>query len=101
MSKIVFIKQNSPEIRTRLREAGFSLCPCTEFTDSVWLDYHPDNKELYKIIHGVGCTDDCLRELPPLERIKEWLKWDGWFSTDREFFDTVDDFLEHYKIQAL
>jgi len=97
MSKIVFIKQNSPEIRAKLREVGFRVCPCAEFEDSVWLDHHPYLDKLKNDIHGVGCTDGSLSELPPLERIQRWLTWDGWFSEEKEFFDTVEEFLEHYK----
>ena len=42
MSKIVFIKDNSPEIRKKLKEAEYSVCICANFEDSIWLDYHPD-----------------------------------------------------------
>ena len=97
MSKVVFIRQNSPEVREKLREAGFNLCICTEFSDSVWLDYHPDGEKLQYDIHGLGYTDDSLKELQPLERIKRWLTWDGWFCEEREFFDTVEEFLKHYR----
>lgn len=98
---IVFIKQNSPEIREKLRNAGYSICVCASFVDSIWLDYHPDSSgcsDFYKEIHGVGYTDvgEVLWELTPEERIKTQLSQDGYFDKEREFFDTVEEFLAKY-----
>ena len=42
MSKVVFIKENSPEIRSKLEKAGFSICICATFEDSIWLNYSPN-----------------------------------------------------------
>lgn len=99
MSKIVFIKENSPEVRKKLEDAGYSICACAEFEDSIWLDLHPDGN--FPIgVHGVGYTDttDCkvIQAMTPIKRIQYWLKDKGYFTENREFFDTVDDFLEHY-----
>lgn len=98
MSKIVFIKQNSPEIIQRLQQAGFNVCGCVTFKDAIWLDYHPDDIDLKNEIHGIGYTDptEGMEDLSPEERIKKLLDAPGWFSEDREFYDTVDEFLEHY-----
>ena len=100
MSKIVFIKENSPEVRQKLKDVGFGICVCAEFVDSVWLDYHPEDKHLYKDIHGTGYTDETdgeeMNRLSPEERIKLWLSLDCYYSKDREFFDTVEEFLEKY-----
>ena len=97
MSKIVFIKDNSKEIRKKLKEAGFSICVCATFEDSVWLDYHPEEKFPFDI-HGSGYADkdDPDYNLSPLERIKERLGLDWYYSEDREFYDTVEEFLQHY-----
>jgi len=99
MSKTVFIKQNSPEIRKKLEDAGYYVCACAKFKDSVWLVYHPD-EHFYRDIHGVGGTDKTdgeeINKLSPEERIKVWLTWDDYFSKEREFFETVDDFLKAY-----
>jgi hypothetical protein len=100
MSKIVFITNNSPEIRHKLKEAGFSICICATFSDSIWLDYHPDEKFPFDI-HGSGYadTDDPDFNLPPLERIKQRLSLDWYYSKEREFYETVEEFLEHYHVQ--
>ena len=98
MSKTIFITQNSPEIRQKLEDAGFSICICALFDDSIWLIYHPDNSFPYDI-HGEGYTDeeDCDLGLKPLNRIQRRLAEEGYYSKEREFFDTVEDFLKKYK----
>ena len=98
MSKVVFIKENSPEIRSKLEKAGFSICICATFEDSIWLDYSPNYNFRYDI-HGVGYADrdDVDFKLSPIERIKERLALNGYYSTEREFYDTVEEFLKHYK----
>lgn len=98
---VVFIKQNSPEIREKLQQAGYSICNCASFVGSIWLDYHPDSSgcsDFYKEIHGVGYADisERLCNLTPEERIKTWLSQDGYFDKEREFFDTVEEFLVKY-----
>ena len=98
MSKTVFIQQNSPEIRQKLEDAGFSICVCALFDDSIWLVYHPDDPFPYDI-HGEGYTnvEDCALDLKPLDRIQRRLAEEGYYSKEREFFDTVEAFLEKYK----
>ena len=98
MSKIIFIKENSHEIRQKLREAGFSICACAGFEDSIWLDYHPGSNNYYDI-HGVGYEDldEIDVKLSPIDRILKWLSFDWYFSKDKEFYDTVEEFLKHYK----
>lgn len=100
---IVFIKQNSPEIRKKLGDAGYSVCHCAEFEDAIWLDYHPFIMEMYRDIHGVGYTDECegLLDWTPEERIKAWLGREDFFDEDREFYDTVEQFLEKYPIPKI
>lgn len=97
MGKVVFIKENSYEVREKLRKAGYTLCACTKFVDAIWLEYHPE-VGMYRDIHGTGYTDECegLTELTPEQRIEQWLKKKGHYSKNREFFETVDDFLKVY-----
>lgn len=98
MSKTVFITQNSPEIRQKLEDAGFSICACALFDCSIWLVYHPDDPFPYDI-HGEGYADgcDCDLDLKPLDRIQHRLAKEGYYSKEKEFFDTVEDFLKKYK----
>jgi hypothetical protein len=98
MSKTVFITQNSPEIIQKLKDAGFSICACVFFDGSIWLGYHPDNLFPYAI-HGEGYADeeDCDLDLKPLDRIQRRLAEESYYSKEREFFDTVEEFLKKYK----
>lgn len=98
MSKIVFIKNNTEEIRNKLKEAGFTLCVCTKFKDAIWLCYHP-NKHMTYDIHGEGYADegDLDEKYSPLLRIQMRLETPGYYSEEREFFDTVEEFLKRYE----
>ena len=101
MAKTVFIRQNSKKIRKKLEKSGYGLCICTEFKDTVWLVYDPDPEHIpYGIIHGLGYTDETdpesIRKAKPEERINIWLDTEGYFSKEREFYDTVEDFLKVY-----
>lgn len=99
MSKIVFITKNSKEIRDKLKNAGFSICICASLKDSIWLDYHPEEKFQYDI-HGNGYADkdDPDYNLSPIERINHRLSLDWYYSKEREFFDSVEEFLKVYKV---
>lgn len=97
MSKIVFITNNSEEIRNKLKESGFSICACAYFPDSIWLKYHPDNHYAFNI-HGEGyCNDgDWDENYSPLERIQMRLKESDYYSEEREFYNTIEEFLNKY-----
>ena len=99
MSRIVFITDNSPEIRDKLKLAGFSICICASFKDSVWLKYRPNEKYPFDI-HGFGYCDpgEYVEKLSPIERIKYWLNRENTFLNNEkeEFFDNVDDFIKKY-----
>lgn len=95
MSKVVFIKENSPAVRNKLRKAGYSICACTKYVDAIWLDYRPE-MEMYRDIHGVGYADECTPSedtMTPEQRIENWLNK---VSADQEFFETVNEFLKKY-----
>lgn len=53
MSKVIVLKQNSPEIRQKIKDAGISVCICAEFVDACWLDYHVGLGATYDV-HGLG-----------------------------------------------
>ncbi len=98
MSKVVFITNNSPEIRIKLSEEGFILCPCAAFKDAIWLDYDP-NSPAPNYIHGEGYADegDIGLNLSPLDRIHRRLELKGYYSEEKEFYPNAEEFLEHYK----
>lgn len=51
-NKTFILKENSEEIRQKIKDAGISLCVCAEFVDSDWLDYSTSLYE--KSVHGNG-----------------------------------------------
>lgn len=53
-----FIRKNTSELRTKLKELGYHICRCTEFEDSVWLrTSFITNKP---VIHGIGYFNEDL-----------------------------------------
>lgn len=49
--KDCFIRKNTPELRDKLKELGYRICPCALFKDSVWLSISFINTPT---IHGIG-----------------------------------------------
>lgn len=49
-----FIRKNSLELQTRLKELGYSICPCTSFNGSVWLSTNIESSS----VHGKGFIDN-------------------------------------------
>lgn len=93
MGKCVVLKQNSPEIRKRIEDAGISLCPCASFDDNSWLDYHI-GLGAYFDVHGLGyyseemsaeeCRSLFLHETKPENIV--------WCNNVDEFIDTILQF---------
>lgn len=88
---ILVLKQNSHEIREKIKQAGIEVCECAEFKDSVWLSYTgaTPNK-----IHGVGYYDEevGIKSIQDeLDRFVTENKGQIW-----EFFN-VDAFIEMIK----
>jgi hypothetical protein len=51
-----FIRKNTPELRSKLKELGYDICCCTEFKDACWLNTFLLDKE--HSVHGVGYLDE-------------------------------------------
>jgi hypothetical protein len=51
MDKTFILKENSVEIRRKIRESGIYVCPCAEFVDADWLDFHTS---VNNGVHGNG-----------------------------------------------
>lgn len=45
-----FIRHNSKELRDKLKELGYKICPCCTFEGAEWLTTYP----LTNSVHGVG-----------------------------------------------
>ena len=51
-----FIRKNTKELRNKLKNMGYTICPCTEYENAVWLDI----LDLNNSIHGVGFVEEDL-----------------------------------------
>lgn len=51
-----FIRKNTPELRQELEKLGYSVCECTSFKDSVWLDTATHTIPCSS--HGIGFWDE-------------------------------------------
>jgi hypothetical protein len=49
-----FIRKNSLELQTRLKELGYSICPCTIFDGAIWLSNNIESSS----VHGKGFIDN-------------------------------------------
>lgn len=56
MKKSYFIRKNTPELRDKLKELGYHICPCALFEDSVWL--HTSFLTDEPTVHGIGFVDE-------------------------------------------
>lgn len=57
MGKVLVLKQNSPEIRGCIENAGITVCPCAAFNEDSWLDYHV-GLTVYFDVHGLGYNSE-------------------------------------------
>ena len=83
----IILKQNTPEIIEKIKQAGIDVCRCTSFTNAVWLEYMGING-----VHGVGYSD----ETEPMS-VDEALKL---FLTDCKnpiFCKDVEEFINKIK----
>ena len=51
INKCFILKENSEEIRKKITDAGIYVCPCANFVDADWLDYHTS---VANGVHGNG-----------------------------------------------
>lgn len=50
-----FIRKNSVELQTQLKELGYHICPCTTFDGAIWLSTNIESSS----VHGKGFVDKC------------------------------------------
>lgn len=82
-----FIRKNTPELRSKLEDLGFYICPCVNFKNSVWLStcktsLDEDNPKKTSI-HGIGYWDETY----PCSTVEEALNF---FLGENENTDNPD-----------
>lgn len=85
---ILVLKDNSPEIRDKIKTSGIMVCQCAEFKDSVWLDYSGVNG-----VHGVGYYDEEIGTKSVQEELDRFVAE----NKNIIFCQDVDDFIFRIK----
>lgn len=86
--KTFILKDNSPEIRQRIRDAGISVCICASFDTSRWLNY---STRVANGVHGVGGSDDFNESVDAV--IARFV-----FECNNPIYcEDVDDFIRHIR----
>lgn len=80
MNIIYVLKDNSPEIRKQIEDAGIHVCVCAEFKNACWLDYLTNLNN----VHGVGYWGE-----GELERFVSGSKNVIWCNSVEEFIANI------------
>lgn len=88
---ILVLKDNSPEIRDKIKTSGITVCPCAEFKNSVWLDYSGING-----VHGVGYYSEDVGTKSIQEELDRFVAE----NKDIIFCQDVDDFILRIKLKS-
>lgn len=88
------LKENSPEIREKLKSSGIDLCTCCEFKDAVWLDY---NHSVTPLVHGIGYSDETSGNLDVEKVLECYVK-----ECKRPYYcKDVDEFINRISLQRI
>jgi len=83
---IYVLKDNSPEIRKQIEDAGIHVCICAEFKDACWLDYLTNLNN----VHGVGYWGEGTNsQKEELERFVSESKNLIWCNSVEEFITDI------------
>lgn len=85
---ILVLKDNSPEIRDKIKTSGIMVCKCAEFKDSVWLDYSGVNG-----VHGVGYYNEEVGTKSVQEELDSFITE----NKDIVYCKDVDEFITKIK----
>ena len=88
--KDFILKENTEEIREKIKAAGIHVCGCAWFKDACWLHY---STAVANGVHGVGYFDDDDKVKSQEEELKSFLSE----VQNPIFCADVDDFIAHIK----
>lgn len=69
MATTIVLKDNSREIRDRIRDAGIGVCICAYYNGAAWLDFHVGVTDE---VHGVGYTGGEFGDITQEERLAQF-----------------------------
>lgn len=89
-SKDFILKENTEEIREKIKAAGIHVCGCAWFKDACWLHY---STAVANGVHGVGYFDDIDNVKSQEEELARYMREvrNPIFCTD------VDEFIARIK----
>ena len=88
--KDFILKNNSEEIREKIKAAGIRVCCCAWFKDACWLHY---STVVANGVHGVGYFDDIDNVKSQEEELKSFLSE----VRNPVICADVDEFITHIK----
>jgi len=84
------LRANSEEVRKQIEMAGIHVCPCCEFKNACWLDYHTS---IANGVHGVGYYDETSLSKSQAEEIQRYVSE----VQNPVFCTSVEDFINKIK----
>lgn len=89
----LILKENSEDIREKIKIVGISVCKCAEFKDSIWLAAYPSMPYPFTV-HGLGYEVPFGCSKSPEERIQIILKLAKEQGREPIYAEDVDDFIK-------
>ena len=88
---VLLLRQNSSDIRDRIREAGIDVCACASFKGAVWLSFTPGNTDS---VHGIGYPYEGMTS----EETLSFIEYD-WREHGTEIVECsdVDEFIDRIR----
>ena len=89
IDKTFILKDNSEEIRKKITDAGIYVCPCANFVDADWLDYHTS---VANGVHGNGYPFEGMTKEETRSLFLHELKNPIWCKDVDEFIKLIKEF---------
>lgn len=89
IDKTFILKDNSEEIRKKITDAGIYVCPCANFVDADWLDYHTS---VANGVHGNGYPFEGMTEEETRALFLHEVKNPVWCKDVDEFIKLIKEF---------
>ena len=95
VDKTFILKNNSEEIRKKITDAGIYVCPCANFVDADWLDFHTS---VNNGVHGNGYPFEGMTKEETRALFLHEVKNPVWCKDVDEFIKLIKEF-ENGKIE--
>ena len=88
-NKCFILKNNSEEIRKKIKDAGIDVCYCASFVDSDWLEYHTS---IANGVHGNGSPLEGMTKEETRALFLHEVKNPIWCKDVDEFIKLIKEF---------